>query len=93
MVDKFPANVSFEEISLEQACSMAANVTSAVGHADTAAVFSYELQRHVPCNRANITLRSGERALLGQYIGSRLPEGSTRLPKGASIKWLLVEVI
>lgn len=92
MVDRFPANVIFEEISLEEATSMATNAVSAVGHADTAAVFSYELQRQVPCNRLNVSLQSGDKALLGQHIGPRLPEGSTRLPAGASVKWLIVKV-
>jgi len=92
MIDRFPANVTFEEISSEQAAMLAADSTSAVGHADTAAVFSHVLQRHVPCNRLNVSLQSGDKALLGQYIGPRLPEGSTRLPAGASVKWLIVKV-
>jgi len=92
MVDKFPANVSFEEISLEEAANMAACSVSAVGHADTAAVFSHVLQQHVSYRRLNVSLQSGDKALLGQYIGPRLPEGSTRLPRGASIKWLVVKV-
>lgn len=92
MIKRFPANVIFEEISSEQASMLASNAVSAVGHADTAAVFSYELQRQVPCNRLNVSLQGGDKALLGQYVGPRLPEGSTRLPAGASIKWLVVKV-
>lgn len=92
MIDRFPANVTFEEISLEEAANMAACSVSAVGHADTAAVFSHVLQQHVSYRRLNVSLQSGDKALLGQYIGPRLPEGSTRLPRGASIKWLVVKV-
>ena len=67
-------------------------VASAVGHADTAAVFGAALGVPVACRRISVTLRAGERAILGQYNGPRLPEGATALPDGASIRWLLVEV-
>ncbi|MCK7505116.1 MAG: DUF1874 domain-containing protein [Desulfobacterales bacterium] len=60
-----------------------ADVISAVGHADTAAVFSSLLGRPVPVERRSIKLDEGETALVGQYIGPRLPEGATTLPEGA----------
>lgn len=63
---------------------------SAVGHADTAAIFSNMLGLPVAFNRANVTLRCGEQAIVGQYIGPRLPEGATALPEGATIRWLLM---
>lgn len=64
--------------------------TSAVGHADTAAVFGSVLGTTVPCNRANVTLSIGDSAVVGQYTGPRLPEGATSLPDGATIKWFRV---
>ena len=64
---------------------------SAVGHADTAAVFSAELGVAIPTNRASIDLvPHRSRLLVGQYLGPRLPEGATRLPEGAAIAWWLV---
>ena len=39
MLAEFPAAVSFEELTLERAKTLALGTVSAVGHADTAAVF------------------------------------------------------
>lgn len=63
-------------------------IQSAVGHADTAAVFSAVLGLSVACERRTVTLTPGDDAIVGQYIGPRLPEGCTALPDGATIKWL-----
>lgn len=64
---------------------------SAVGHADTAAVFSNELGLPIMANRVSVKLTNPEtRALVGQYVGPRLPEGTTTLPEGATIEWWLV---
>ena len=92
MLAEFPATIRFEELTLERAKTLALGTISAVGHADTAAVFSAVLGVCVPVNRATVALKAGERALLGQYSGPRLPEGATSLPEGATIKWLLVSV-
>ena len=86
------ADISVREISQDVAASLAANGTSAVGHADTAAVFSNVLGVEIPCNRATVALKEGEAALVGQYSGPRLPEGATTLPEGATIRWLVVGV-
>lgn len=65
---------------------------SAVGHADTASVFSSELGRIVPCNRISVALTDDDELLVGQYHGPRLPEGCSTLPEGAVIRWLTVTV-
>lgn len=65
-------------------------VISAVGHADTAAVFSAVLDRPIGVNRVSIKLTGEDRLLVGQYIGPRLPEGATTLPEGATIEWWVV---
>lgn len=69
-------------------------ILSAVGHADTAGLFSVLLGREIPSNRINVELdASGESMLLvGQLTGPRLPEGATELPAGAKINWLLVTI-
>ena len=92
MLTDFPSNVTFDELTIEQARADARNRASAVGHADTAAVFAAVLDLPVPANRTTVTLQKGDSALLGQYIGPRLPEGATTLPEGATIRWLLVKV-
>lgn len=86
------ADISVRQVSLDVARNLAQVATSAVGHADTAAVFADVLGVPVPCNRVNVTLGDGEAALVGQYSGPRLPEGATSLPEGATIKWMIVGV-
>lgn len=69
---------------------LADGFTSAIGHADTAAVVSEDLGLEVPMNRVSITLNPGETLVVAQYKGPRLPEGTTKLPDGASIEYYLV---
>jgi len=65
-------------------------IVSAVGHAGTARVFSKILGRNVEQNRVNVKLGPYKLALIGQYIGRRLPEGATELPEGAKIEWWVI---
>lgn len=91
MLDK-DANVLVRQVSLKTAREIAEIFTSAVGHADTAAVFSDVLGTDVPCNRVSVALDHCDMALVGQYSGPRLAEGATSLPEGAAIKWFIVGV-
>ena len=86
------ADIVVREITRGMAASLADACTSAVGHADTAAVFSSVLGVEIPCNRVTVALKDGDVALVGQYSGPRLPEGATTLPDGAAIKWVVVGV-
>ena len=86
------ADVHVREVSLETARNLAKVCTSAVGHADTAAVFADVLGTDVPCNRVSVALDHCDMALVGQYSGPRLPEGANCLPEGATIKWFIVGV-
>ncbi len=91
MVAALPAVISVRELALDEVVKMLNNgFTSAVGHADTAAVFSSQLGVTVPTNRITVALNQGDVVLVGQYRGPRLPEGATTLPEGASISWCLV---
>lgn len=93
MLAAFPAVVQVREIPLTRAQGiLAEDFESAVGHADTAAVFSSVLGLEIPANRATVALKSGDSAVVGQYRGPRLPEGATTLPAGATIQWLRVTV-
>lgn len=65
---------------------------SAVGHADTAEIFSDILGFEIPYKRVTVSLKTGDDAIVGQYIGPRLPEGTKTLPEGATIKWLYLKV-
>lgn len=92
MLAEMPASIKVEEVSREDAAALAAQAVSAVGHTDTAAVFSSVLGVPVPANRATVSLAKGDRVLVGQYRGPRLPEGATTLPEGATIQWVVVTV-
>jgi hypothetical protein len=88
-----PVSVTFKVITVEQARAMLVNgFVSAVGHADTALLFSNTLGVDVRPNRISVSFTEGEQALLGQYSGPRLPEGCSVLPEGAKIVWIRVEV-
>lgn len=71
------------------------DVDFAVGHADTAAVFSRILGIEIPMNRQTfqglfMDLVCDEVLLVGQYRGPRLAEGAKELPAGATIEWWLI---
>jgi hypothetical protein len=85
-----PATVRFEEID---ATEVPADVVSAVGHADTAAVLSNMLGIEVPMNRMNISLDEDTEIYVAQLIGGRLPEGSTTLPEGFAFKFYRVTMV
>lgn len=88
----FPTTITVQEIDLELAQKIArGDVESAVGHTDTARIFSELLGVEIPMARKTVQLREGC-LLVGQYSGPRLPEGATELPQGATIKWLFVGI-
>lgn len=87
--------VAIQPLSAAEAADIltTADWTSAVGHADTARLFSAVLGIEVAENRISLpqdTLRDGHFLLAGLYSGPRLPEGAMTLPEGASIAWALV---
>ena len=102
MLADFPCALNLTEISKNEAralllCASEADgeadlIRSAVGHADTSAVFSGVLGVSVPCQRETVTLAIGDQAIVGKYSGPRLPEGCKSLPEGAHIRWLHVSV-
>lgn len=67
-------------------------VTSVVGHADTAAVIADDLGTEINTDRRSVKLATGDKILVAQYSGPRLPEGATSLSAGASIGYWLVVV-
>ena len=97
MVDFIP--MSIEEvkkyISRTTTGSFAANIVSAIGHADMAKIVSDQLEMAIPMNRVSIKLsvergKISDTALVAQYSGPRLAEGATSLPDGAEIRYWLV---
>lgn len=102
MISAFPAHVEVHELSAQEArrqllalaeeAGEAELIQSAVGHADTAAIFSDVLGIPVPVNRVTVSIKAGSKVIVGQYSGPRLVEGTTKLPEGATIKWLAVTI-
>jgi len=92
MLATLEATVTVREVDVMWVKAHEGALESAVGHAETAAVFSSALGFHIPPNRATVSLSPGERAIVGQYVGPRLPEGCTVLPDGAMIRWCLVTI-
>jgi protein involved in polysaccharide export with SLBB domain len=92
MLATLDVNLTVREVSIEAARNLAEGAVSAVGHADTARVFAALLGREVEHARATLRLSPGDRLLVGQYSGPRLPEGATSLPEGATIAWLTVDL-
>ncbi|MEM4360298.1 MAG: DUF1874 domain-containing protein [Candidatus Bilamarchaeaceae archaeon] len=66
------------------------NIESFIGHQDTANIISKLLNLPIPFNRSIGTIQAGEKALIAQYIGPRLPEGSKTLPDGARIDFFIL---
>lgn len=69
-----------------------AGVNSAVGHQDTANIFSKILDLDIPCNRDTVSIEQDCSFIVGQYSGPKLEEGATELPNDAKIKWIYVNV-
>jgi len=71
MVRGFPVTIDVEEISLNGVIEelFFDGIESAVDHADTAAVFTDVIGLLIPTNRCNVSLSSGDRIIVGQYIG------------------------
>lgn len=68
-------------------------IESCIGHADTANIISRQIGIAVEMNRCSIQLKRGEKFILAQYSGPRLPEGCTELPEGATIDYYYCRVI
>lgn len=62
-----------------------------IGHEDTARIVGQVLGVDLKANRESIVIDSGDVLIVAQYIGPRLPEGSTTLPQGAKIEFYMVE--
>lgn len=88
MVD-FPSTINVREVS---PFDVPADCVSCIGHADTAAVVSGIIGRKITVNRASIKMAQGDVLYVAQVMGGRLPEGSTTIPDGMSIKFLMVSV-
>lgn len=74
-------------------------VINAIGHADTDKIVRDMLDQFAGDSdplpegqRVNVSLSPGQTAVLAQYMGPRLPEGTTQLPEDAKIVFWLVRI-
>jgi hypothetical protein len=65
-------------------------IISAVRHADTARIFSVILGYQIEANRVSVKLYRDDKAIVGLYVGPKIPKGATALPEGATIEWWLI---
>ncbi len=100
--------VTFKKLTVNEAKRLLApdghlapDVVLAIGHTDTAAIVGdllglpeKDIARMVEAARTRPTVKmfTGDKAVVAQYIGPRLPEGATKLPEGARIEFFLVEL-
>ena len=84
------AHIDVSPLTAEEVAALP--LESAIGHADTAKVVGGLIGVDLSANRANVFLKPGEKMVVAQYIGPRLPEGATQLPEGARIEFRLVEI-
>jgi hypothetical protein len=90
---KVPVTVAVIPLPIEVVPALfARGLTSAIGHADTAAVVGSVLGLPVPFARINVSLGPGDEIVVAQYRGPRLPEGCIVLPEGATIEFFHVRV-
>lgn len=89
MTSTFPATFTVVEVDPKD---IPVDIQSAIGHTDTAAVVSGILGIDLPAARVNVALSSGDTLFVAQVVGGRLPEGTTTLPAGVSLKFLRVDI-
>lgn len=65
---------------------------SYIGHKDLAEILTKVTDFNIPMNRSNFSFGEVNRALVFQYSGPRLEEGTTVLPENATIKFYYVKV-
>lgn len=66
-------------------------IISAVGHHDLTVILSDIVGEAIEFNRQTLSLGIGDRLIVAQYRGVRLPEGCTVLPNNSQIKFYLLE--
>ena len=69
------------------------NPENYIGHADLVNVLNSSLGVNLKAERKTLKVKGNEeRIIIVQYIGERLPEGATKLPEKAKIKFVFEEV-
>lgn len=88
MLAHFDVDIICGPLNRGEVARLAHSYESAVGHADTAALFSNVLGVPIEHARKTVSLSPGDTVVVGQYRGPRLPEGVIELPPNAEIVWV-----
>ena len=97
----YKTDIRVSEVSVwvaAQICRRAYALVNAIGHTDTDAIIRQMLTgpygKPLPVGeRRSVSINEGDTVIVGQYNGPRLPEGATALPEGATIKFMVVQVL
>lgn len=65
------------------------NTKCVIGHQDLLNIVNKDLETNFEYNRETIYLGDTDDLIVAQYVGARLPEGCTELPKGAELHYVL----
>jgi hypothetical protein len=93
-------NITLRELSVEEAkVLLSTYFTSAVGHAGTAQFLTELLGIAVPMSRQAITLKNGDKLIVVQPLGERLPPGQELTAevlkewyREGKVKFILIQV-
>ncbi len=94
MLENFPVTCTIEEINIKEVKEMLRfyKWQSSIGHEATAKVLTSLMDIEISYNRVTLKLSlSNDQCIVAQYSGPRLEEGTTVLPKDATIKFFLVK--
>jgi hypothetical protein len=93
MINASSGNLRFTNVSVafvrDFIKSPFATFTNCIGHPDTDAIVKGIIgMDYASGSRITVTMNPSDEMVVAQYSGPRLPEGATKLPEGASIKFV-----
>lgn len=93
MIEGSRALIEVRKITKDEVVSILGNsFSNIIGHSDTANIVANDLGIPNTAERKTISLGKGDILIVAQYIGPRLPEGTTKLPEGAKIEYFVVTI-
>jgi hypothetical protein len=94
MLESLNAEISVRPIEVQDVRDLKrlVGLESAVEHKDLVPLYSEMLGFEVAYSGTGLKLKPGDRVVVGQYRGPRLPPGAKTLPEGAAIEWCIVIV-
>jgi hypothetical protein len=95
--DRAPRDLAYIPVTAAAAANLVRNegAQCAIGHPDTARIVAgllgmpecAEEWAAIAATRPNVVMGRGDSLIVAQYVGPRLPAGTTELPPGAAIEF------